>query len=62
MEAKRTKTIIAILSVTVIFIVFKLMGLFTVSWLWVLAPLWLPPVLVFGFFGVAALMAGAFGI
>lgn len=33
----------------VLFIILKVVGVFTWSWLWVLTPLWLPFVLFFGF-------------
>lgn len=43
---------------TILFIGLKLTGHIDWSWLWVLAPLWLPWVAVFGFFGFVMLVGG----
>lgn len=39
---------------TICFIVLKLLGVVTWSWLWVLAPTWLPLAIVFGILLVVA--------
>lgn len=35
-------------SLTIVFIVLKLLNIITWSWIWVLAPLWIPTVLLLG--------------
>ena len=41
---------------TIVFIVLKLTKVIAWSWLWVLAPLWVPTVLVLLIFGIIALI------
>lgn len=46
----------------ILFIVLKLTGVVSWSWLWVLSPLWIPFAVVFvvlGFIAIAALLYGA---
>ena len=42
---------------TIVFIVLKLTGYITWAWTWVLAPLWIPVVLVLAIFTVVGLVA-----
>jgi len=42
---------------TIVFITLKLTGFIDWSWLWVLAPIWIPLALVLGIVGVVALVA-----
>lgn len=42
---------------TIVFIILKLCKVITWSWVWVLAPLWIPFGLAVIFFGIAALIA-----
>jgi hypothetical protein len=51
-------------TLTIIFIIFKLTGVISWSWLWVLSPLWIPAAFVFLillFVGIV-LLAAAIGI
>ncbi len=41
----------------IVFIVMKLMGYITWSWLWVLAPLWMPLAIVLMIVAIAALLS-----
>lgn len=45
---------------TIVFITLKLIGMISWSWLWVLAPIWIPIALVLGIMGVVALVAAVF--
>lgn len=42
---------------TIVFIILKLCKVITWSWLWVLAPLWIPLGIAVVLFGIAALIA-----
>jgi hypothetical protein len=39
----------------VVFVTLKLTGVIAWSWLWVLAPFWMGPAIVFGISGIAAI-------
>lgn len=41
---------------TIIFVIFKLLGKLDWSWWWVFAPIWLPIALVLGFMAVVLLL------
>lgn len=41
-------------ALTLIFIVLKLVGVITWSWLWVLSPIWIPIVLILGALALGA--------
>ena len=43
---------------TIVFIVLKLMGIITWSWLWVLAPIWIP----FGIVTIIAVVLGVYAV
>lgn len=45
---------------TIVFLTLKLTGFISWSWLWVLAPIWIPIALVLGIVGAIALVAAVF--
>lgn len=46
---------------TIIFVVLKLIGVITWSWLWVLSPLWIAFLIGLVFWGIAAIIIGLAG-
>lgn len=42
---------------TIVFIVLKLVGVISWSWVWVLAPFWIPLALIFAFFIIAVILS-----
>ena len=46
----------------VAFVVLKLVGVITWSWMWVLSPLWIPLALLLGFLLVAIIIGGIVSI
>ncbi len=67
MENKNTKTVkvvsLPLLPLTLLFVVLKLFGAITWSWVWVLSPMWLPFAVilaVFTFMSVLALLGWMF--
>lgn len=42
---------------TVVFITLKLIGIITWSWVWVLAPIWIPIALILGLFLIVGILA-----
>lgn len=45
----------------IVFLVLKLIGVITWSWLWVLSPLWIPIALIVGIFIIIKFFASIFG-
>ena len=62
MRNKRRKGMGICSALLVAFVVLKLVGVITWSWMWVLSPLWIPLVLLLGFLLVAIIIGGIVSI
>lgn len=62
MRNKRRKGMGICSALLVAFIVLKLVGVITWTWLWVLSPLWIPLALLLGFLLVAIIIGGIVSI
>lgn len=62
MRNKRRKGMGICSALLVAFVVLKLVGVITWSWMWVLSPLWIPLALLLGFLLVAIIIGGIVSI
>lgn len=62
MRNKRRKGMGICSALLVAFVVLKLVGVITWTWLWVLSPLWIPLALLLGFLLVAIIIGGIVSI